>query len=145
MKRTFCLISIVALLAFSCQTHRSNKSLAEVDSLVVAELYDSAYHMVNTMIEPSGLSPEEQAHCDLLRVQTSMLVNKPIESADSILNGVMSYYNQHVNHERLADIGHKNDSFNDIISKLLDNYEEYQQIKDLIEADKEFANGDGVH
>ena len=31
------------------------------------------------------------------------------------------------NHERLADIGHKNDSFNDII------------------ADKEFANGEGVH
>jgi len=49
------------------------------------------------------------------------------------------------NHERLADLGHKNDSFNDIISKLLDEYEEYQEIKDLIEADKEFANGDGVH
>ena len=39
----------------------------------------------------------------------------------------------------------KNDSFNDIISKLLDEYEEYQQIKDLIEADKEFTNGEGVH
>ena len=49
------------------------------------------------------------------------------------------------NHERLADIGHKNDSFNDIISKVLDDYEEYQKIKDLIEADKEFANGEGVH
>ena len=49
------------------------------------------------------------------------------------------------NHERLADIGHKNDSFNDIITKLLDAYEEYQAIKDLIEADKEFENGEGVH
>lgn len=49
------------------------------------------------------------------------------------------------NHERLADIGHKNDSFNDIITKLLDNYEEYQEIKDLIEADKEFEKGKGVH
>ena len=48
------------------------------------------------------------------------------------------------NHERLSDIGHKNDSFNDIISKVLDDYEEYQAIKDLIEADKEFANGEGV-
>lgn len=48
------------------------------------------------------------------------------------------------NHERLADIGHKNDSFNDIITKLLDNYEEYRSIKDLIEADIEFANGGGV-
>ena len=50
-----------------------------------------------------------------------------------------------VNHERLADIGHKNDTFNDIITKLLDDYEEYQAIKDLIEADKEFENGEGVH
>lgn len=50
-----------------------------------------------------------------------------------------------LNHERLADIGHKNDSFNDIISKLLDTYEEYQEIKELIEADKEFENGEGIH
>ena len=50
-----------------------------------------------------------------------------------------------INHKRLADIGHKTDSFNDIISKVLDDYEEYQEIKDLVEADKEFANGEGVH
>ena len=50
-----------------------------------------------------------------------------------------------LNHERLADIGHKNDSFNDIISKVLDDYEEYQKIKDLVEADKEFESGGGVH
>ena len=49
-----------------------------------------------------------------------------------------------LNHERLADIGHKNDSFNDIISKVLDDYDEYQEIKGLIEADKEFAEGKGV-
>lgn len=50
-----------------------------------------------------------------------------------------------LNHGRLADIGHKNDSFNDIISKVLDDYEEYQEIKDLIEADREFENGEGIH
>lgn len=49
-----------------------------------------------------------------------------------------------LNHKRLADIGHKNDSFNDIISKVLDDYDEYQEIKKLIEADKEFAEGKGV-
>ena len=49
-----------------------------------------------------------------------------------------------LNHERLADIGHKNDSFNDIISRVLDDYDEYQEIKELIEADKEFAEGKGV-
>ena len=50
-----------------------------------------------------------------------------------------------LNHGRLADIGHKSDSFNDIISKVLDDYEEYQEIKDLIEADREFENGEGIH
>lgn len=50
-----------------------------------------------------------------------------------------------LNHKRLADIGHKNNSFNDIISKVLDDYEEYQEIKDLIEADKEFENEEGIH
>lgn len=48
------------------------------------------------------------------------------------------------NHERLSDIGHKKDSFNDIITRVLDDYEEYQEIKELIEADKEFAEGKGV-
>ena len=103
MRRTFCLISIVALLAFGCQTHRSNNSLVEVDSLVVAELYDSAYHLVTTKLESANFTPEEQAHYDLLKVQTSILANKPLESSDSILDGVISYYNQHVNHERLAN------------------------------------------
>lgn len=50
-----------------------------------------------------------------------------------------------LNHERLAEIGHENDSFNDIITKVLDDYEEYQSIKDLIEADKEFEKEQGVH
>ena len=50
-----------------------------------------------------------------------------------------------LNHERLTNLGHKNDSFNDIITKLLDNYEENQEIKDLIEADKEFEKGEGIH
>ena len=123
MKRSFCLISIVALLAFSCQTHRSHKSLAEVDSLVVAELYDSAYHLVNTKFEPSDLSPEEKAHYDLLRVQTAYLVNQPLATSDSILDGVIAYYEQHKNHEKLADayyykahgLGSKHDFKNSIL------------------------------
>ena len=46
------------------------------------------------------------------------------------------------NHARLADKGHKNDSFNDIISKLLDDHDEFEAIQDLIEADREFENGE---
>ena len=69
MKRSFCLISIVALLAFSCQTHRSHKSLVGVDSLVVAELYDSAYQVLQTINQEdisdtaSGLMPIEKPRC----------------------------------------------------------------------------------
>ena len=103
MRRSCFLIFIVALLAFGCQTHKSSKSLAEVDSLVVAELYDSAYHLVTTKLESANFSPEEQAHYNLLRVQIAYLVNQPLATSDSILDGVISYYNQHVNHERLAD------------------------------------------
>lgn len=103
MRRLTILICIIALLASSCQNRRPNKSLAEVDSLVVAELYDSAYHLVTTKLESANFTPEEQAHYDLLKVQTSILANKPLESADSLLDGVISYYNQHVSHERLAD------------------------------------------
>ena len=45
------------------------------------------------------------------------------------------------NYERLKSIGCKSDSFNDIISKLLDESDEYMCIKDLIEADEELENG----
>ena len=43
------------------------------------------------------------------------------------------------------DIGHNSDSFNDIITKILKDYDEYQEIKDLIEADEEFEKGEGIH
>lgn len=103
MRRLTILISIIALLASSCQNRRPNKSLAEVDSLVVAELYDSAYHLVTTKLESANFTPEEQAHFDLLKVQTSILANKPLESSDSILDEVIFYYDQHINIEKLAD------------------------------------------
>ena len=50
-----------------------------------------------------------------------------------------------VNYVRLHRIGHEDDSFDDIISKVLDDYGEYQMIKDLVEADKEFEDGGGLH
>ena len=102
MRRTFCLISIVALLAFGCQTHRSNKSLVEVDSLVVAELYDSAYQTLMAIDERNISTDADRAHYNLLKVQTSLLTSHPV-SADSLLNGVIAYYEEHVDHEKLAD------------------------------------------
>ena len=102
MRRTFCLISIVALLALGCQTHRSNNSLVEVDSLVVAELYDSAYQTLMAIDERDISTDADRAHYDLLKVQTSLLTSHPV-SADSLLNGVMAYYEEHVDHEKLVN------------------------------------------
>lgn len=48
------------------------------------------------------------------------------------------------NHKRLSDICHKNESYNDVISKMLDFYEKYHEIIDLIDADKEFENRKGI-
>lgn len=47
-----------------------------------------------------------------------------------------------LNHGGLPDRDYKTDSFNDII---LDEYGEYHEIKDLIEVDMEFENGEGIH
>ena len=102
MKRTFCLISIVALLAFGCQTHRSNKSLVEVDSLVVAELYDSAYQTLMAIDKRDITTDADQAHYNLLKVRTSILIGKPLPT-DSLIDSAIAYYEKHVDHEKLAD------------------------------------------
>ena len=103
MKRRFYLLIIIPSLLFSCQSKTVNGNLAEVDSLVVAELFDSAYYMVTSKITPSSVPFEDYAHFSLLRVQTAYLVNKPLASSDSILDDVISYYEGHLNHEKLAD------------------------------------------
>ena len=103
MRRLTILISIIALLASSCQNRRPNKSLAEVDSLVVAELYDSAYHLVETMDESNFYTPEDLAHFNLLRVQTAYLVNKPLAYSDSILDKLIVFYEEHPDNEKRID------------------------------------------
>ncbi len=45
-------------------------------------------------------------------------------------------------HQRLCDIGKKNESFNTIIERLLERNEEYLEIKELIEADKSLETED---
>ena len=76
--------------------------MVEIDSLVVQELYDSAYANV-LRIDPSELiSREDSAHYYLLLVQTSMLTQHPdtLNMLDSL---VIPYYNNIGNHEKLAD------------------------------------------
>ncbi len=103
MKQVFVFFVLVIFFAFSCQRAKVSKNLSEIDSLIVGELYDSAYHLVEAMDEFDFHTPEDLAHFNLLRVQTAYLVNKPLASSDSILDVVISYYDQHVNYEKLVD------------------------------------------
>lgn len=103
MKQVFVFFVLVIFFAFSCQRAKVSKNLSEIDSLIVGELYDSAYHLVEAMDESDFHTPEDLAHFNLLRVQTAYLVNKPLASSDSILDVVISYYDQHVNYEKLVD------------------------------------------
>lgn len=103
MKQVCVFFVLVIFLTFGCQRAKVSKYLSEIDSLIVGELYDSAYHLIMEMNDSSFHTPEEFAHFNLLRVQTAYLANKPLVSSDSILDVVISYYDQHVNYEKLAD------------------------------------------
>ena len=103
MKRTIFLLALMALLLSNCQNHSMRNRLAEVDSLIVIEEFDSAYHLITTELDSIGLSPEDQAYYNLLRVQTAYQINKPLPLSDSILDDVISYYEKHVAQEKLAD------------------------------------------
>ena len=73
-----------------------------MDSLVIAEAHDSAYQTLIAIDERDITTDADRAHYNLLKVQTSYLADKPIPN-DSLIDTVISYYEQHVSHEKLAD------------------------------------------
>ena len=97
------LIVLGFLMLLSCQTGSISKKLTEVDSLVFKEEYDSAYQMISSIDETTIKNQEDQAHYNLLKVQTGYLANKPAASPDSLLDEVIDYYQKHNNSEKLAD------------------------------------------
>lgn len=103
MKQASIFFLVSVLLVYGCQSSYVNKNLAEIDSLVVAELNDSAYHLVMQMNETDFHTPEDMAHFNLLRVQTGNLVNRPQESSDSLLDEVISFYKLHPDNEKMTD------------------------------------------
>ena len=101
MKKTIYLL-LLSLAIIGCHQKSITERMVEIDSLVVQELYDSAYANV-LRIDPSELfSREDSAHYYLLLVQTSMLTQHPdtLNMLDSL---VIPYYNNIGNHEKLAD------------------------------------------
>ena len=103
MKKFGLLLIFDVLLLFGCQFSSNNSVLSEIDSLVIAEKYDSAHKMMCSINLSDMHNEEEVMHFHLLNVQTAYLVNKPLSSSDSLLDVVITYYKQNVNKERLAD------------------------------------------
>lgn len=103
MKQVCVFFVFVIFLAFGCQREKVNKNLSEIDSLIVGELYDSAYHLVETMDESNFYTPEDLAHFNLLRIQTAYLVNKPLAYSDSILDKLIVFYEEHPDNEKRID------------------------------------------
>ena len=101
MKRLLYII-VPVLLSSACSRNAVSERLAEVDSLIVAELNDSAYHIVSSIDEQGISKSEDRAHYNLLMTQTSLLVNKPLPS-DSLLDEAIRYYQQVHDSEHLAD------------------------------------------
>lgn len=102
MKRTFFVLLVPLLLLSACSGGKGNEQLDKVDSLVTAEAFDSAYHTLMAIDKRDITTDADQAHYNLLKVQTSLLTSQPV-SADSLLNGVIAYYEEHIDHEKLAD------------------------------------------
>ena len=102
MKRIFFVLLVPLLLLSACGGGKGNEQLDKVDSLVTAEAFDSAYQTLMAIDKRDITTDADHAHYNLLKVQTSLLTSQPV-SADSLLNGVITYYEEHIDHEKLAD------------------------------------------
>ena len=94
-------IFVFFLILLGCDTAVETKRLDEVDSLVVIEKYDSAYHEVLNY-HPRYNDEKELAHYRLLLAQTSYLTYNTL-SSDSVIDKAIAYYEQSGDLKRLAD------------------------------------------
>lgn len=93
---------LLVFLYMGCAYLNGNQRLAEIDSLIVAEDYDSAYHLLHSMDSNTFASGEDKIHYDLLYVKVGCLAGHPL-SSDSLLDAVIHYYRDNKNNDRLSD------------------------------------------
>lgn len=99
MRLTF--LFVITLFFLGCGTAPESKQLDEVDSLVVAEKYDSAYHRLMT-ISPQLKNEKDRAHYGLLLAQTSYLTSNTLPT-DSVIDLSISYFENSNDLEKLAE------------------------------------------
>ena len=101
MKKTPFMLLTIILLACGHVSNNDAVRLNMVDSLIIAEQYDSAYHEVLRM-NPKYFNEQDMAHYWLLMAQTSYLTYNTLPT-DSAIDNAIKYYEQSDNLERLAD------------------------------------------
>lgn len=101
MKKTIYFL-LLSLAIIGCHQKSITERMVEIDSLVVQELYDSAYASVLRIDQTELTSREDSAHYYLLLTQTSLITHHPdtLNLLDSL---VIPYYINIGNHEKLAE------------------------------------------
>ena len=96
----------LAIVVFSavcgCGNRITSSKLSEIDSLVNAEKYDSAYHEVKRIIPQLISNPEEKAYYNLLLTQTSCLTGNPCPT-DSLIDYSIAFYEKIGDKKKLCD------------------------------------------
>ena len=90
------------LIILSCGNQQNSLRLADIDSLVSIEKYDSAYQELMRIKQDLSEDKESQAHFYLLLTQTSLLTNHAL-TPDSLINISIAYYEENGNDEKLSD------------------------------------------
>ena len=96
------LFFIIFSLLAACTHKEVSERLDEVDSLVVAEKYDSAHSVLSGISESLVIEPSDRAHYYLLQTQVGYLIDQPLPS-DSLLDLAIAYYKHNKDDYRLAD------------------------------------------
>ena len=101
MKRLIYILPLVVI-AIACNNRTAEEKLVAIDSLVVQELYDSAYTVL-TGIDTTLLNDmETKAHYYLARKQVGYLTSHR-DSSNVLDSIVIPYYTSTDNKEKLAD------------------------------------------
>ena len=102
MKKICYFISAAILLSFiGCGHQPMAKKLADIDSLIIKEHYDSASAILNRLSE-KAMTEEDKAHYCLLATQLGYVTDHPLPS-DSLLDMAFTYYNKVGNSHKLAN------------------------------------------
>ncbi len=86
-------LTFAVFIFVACQQQEKTELLKSIDSLIVKELYDSAYREVQLLDESFFKDESDRAHFHLLQIQTSYITMKPVP-ADSIINQTVHFYEQ---------------------------------------------------